>query len=133
MPDIDDISKAIEELLEWLKKQRGVVLLPAQKADLELALADLVVAVGETKDFISKGRVSGAVSPEDNLYVASLWGKAARSVQMVDFELSNRLLLKQDAWRNANQWPGERVNASRIAIEDVDLELRRMLRSLHGG
>lgn len=121
MPSLDDIEELIERLREWVKSLKNAS--SQTKVQLNKAIPAMATALRETKAYIAQQQQGGA-STGRHQEIARLWRTAAVEIRPVNEELADRFELKAQAWTNPEDWPAERVEKTRIAITQVEREIK---------
>ena len=124
--EITTLISIFNQLREWigLIDARQV----RDNANLKTALKSIYVAALETKMYLAAIEDRGEPQNHDTeAKLSRLWLEAALDLREIDPDLADRCLLKGDYWANPNRWTDEQVEESRINVNTVYEEARKLL------
>ncbi|MDA2934585.1 hypothetical protein MYX82_09615 [Acidobacteria bacterium AH-259-D05] len=98
------------------------------REEIRTALKSIYVAALETKMYLADIRdPQEKVNRETEAKLSLLWAEAAVALREIDPDLANRCLLKADYWSDPNRWTDYQIDQSRIRVDQVYDEARRLL------
>lgn len=99
-----------------------------ENAELRAALKSIYVAAFETKSCLAA--IEERNQPpnyETEARLSKLWVEAAVELCQIDEDLAERCLLKGDYWSNPNRWTEQQIDKSRINVNGVFDDARKLL------
>ena len=83
------------------------------------AARTLVLAIAATEEYLDTHDPDGDSDPEQERRLRNLWNDASKAVFPLDNEVSYRLSVKSDYWRNPKRWTKKQIKDAGIRLRDV--------------
>lgn len=94
---------------------------------MDAALNAIYVAASETRIYLEKLKNGDDRDRKQEENLGRLWTKASIPVRHFDKDLAQRCFMKSDAWIRVDNWDDERVSSSRIGIDEIFEDARKLL------
>ena len=98
-----------------------------QDAKYELALYAIYTATTETKNYIASWGRRKKHDTKKEIKLSKLWNEAAIKLKDIDNDLAQRCIIKADYWANPDEWTQGDIKESKIALDKIIKEARKLL------